>query len=156
MSSPATFRTASESDCHNTVADATIVGEEAWLMLSMHRSVLGRADSMNNASHASKGASGYQPITMFDSMTLRALSTSLPVSLMYSRMACNLSPDDLHKHSRAIEQTSTLCPVNPKAPLDITQVSRGLLVSLTTRSPGKFSSMTAFADDSSLHHVIMM
>ena len=43
----------------------------------------------------------YQPITMFDSMALRACSRSEPVSCMYSRMACTLSPAAFERQSRA-------------------------------------------------------
>ncbi len=35
---------------------------------------------------------GYQPMTMFDSIALRACSKSLPVSIRYRRMALTLSP----------------------------------------------------------------
>ncbi len=64
---------------------------------------------------------------MFDSMTRRALSKSVPVSLMYKRMAWTLSPADFERQSRATPQMSTVFPVSPKAPLDMTQVSRASL-----------------------------
>src|SRR3569623_21459 len=80
-------------------------------------------------------ASRYQPITMFDSITLRARSRSEPVSCMYSRMACTLSPAAFDRQSRAVWQMSSL-PEMPSALLEITQVSRGRFVNRITRSPG--------------------
>lgn len=43
----------------------------------------------------------YQPITMLDSIALRACSRSVPVSCMYSRIAWTLSPADFDRQSRA-------------------------------------------------------
>jgi len=68
----------------------------------------------------------YQPITMLDSMALRARSRSEPVSCMYSRMACTLSPAALARQSRAMLHGSPRRPVRPSAPLEMTHVSRSL------------------------------
>ena len=43
----------------------------------------------------------YQPITIFDSITFRARSRSVPVSCMYKRIACTLSPAAFDRQSRA-------------------------------------------------------
>ena len=70
------------------------------------------------------GRAPYHPMTMFDSMALRARSRSVPVCCMYRRMAWTLSPEALAKQSRAVKQGS-LFPVIPSADLEMTHVSRG-------------------------------
>jgi hypothetical protein len=98
----------------------------------------------------------HQPMTMLDSITQRAFSRSEPVSDMYNRMACNLSPADFDKQSRAMLQISTDEPATPKAPLEMTQESRGRRVIRRIRSWGYASTKTVRADASSTAHVIMM
>lgn len=93
---------------------------------------------------------------MFDSMALRDCSKSLPVSCIYRRMAWTLSPEAFSKQSLATEQGSPALSAIPSTPFEITQASRGRLVSRRIFSVGYESSATVVAVDSSSAQVMIM